>query len=103
MYAGGIAGYGYVTGTATCGIAWAATLPCSVTFSAPWHNSAYTLMNAACLETEAQSRMLECVTRHKHWWYGCPWLAVHYVNHYMQVAFSVIGLHRLYMDMTKVL
>ena len=69
MYAGGIAGYGYVTGTATCGIAWAATLPCSVTLSGVSYNGVYTLMNGAHLETEAQSRMLEYVTRHKHWWF----------------------------------
>jgi len=98
-----IAGYGYVTGTAICGRLGVATVACSVTYSGIAHNSAYTLMNVACLEIEAQSRMLEYVTLHKHWWYGCPWPVLHYVNRHMQVTFMVISMAWLYVCMTKVL
>ena len=62
-------GYGYVTGTPTCGRGRMPTIPCSVTLSALSYNGAYTLMNGAHLETEAQSRMLEYVTLHNLWWF----------------------------------
>ena len=64
-----IAGYGYVASTAICGRLGVATVACSVTYSGIAYNSAYTLMNVARLEIEAQSRMLEYVTLHNLWWF----------------------------------